>query len=76
MKYMMQVRLILNGCHKEQLDFQHLWPASKHGWMKHSLTPTEDIFPYGRYTGICCQEPKVNEGTKQMQINISGLLLA
>src|SRR6478736_1405742 len=53
---------------EEQLDFPTYYGSGKHGWFNDSLTPSEDITPL--LDGILkyVPEPKVEEGTLQMQI--------
>src|SRR6478609_6457898 len=53
---------------EEQLDFPTYYGSGKHGWFNDSLTPSEDITPL--LDGILkyVPEPKVSEGTLQMQI--------
>lgn len=53
---------------EEQLDFPTFYGSSKQGWFNTSLEPTEDILPL--LDGILqyVPEPKVEEGTLQMQI--------
>ena len=53
---------------EEQLDFPTIYGSSKQGWMNTSLTQTEDIFPLLDAILEHVPEPKVNEGTTQMQI--------
>jgi GTP-binding protein len=53
---------------EEQLNFPTIYGSSKQGWMNTSLTPTEDIFPLLDVILDYVPEPKVNEGTLQMQI--------
>ena len=53
---------------EEQLNFPTIYGSSKQGWMNTSLTPTEDIFPLLDAILQYVPEPKVNEGTLQMQI--------
>src|SRR5919106_2334765 len=53
---------------EEQLDFPTYYGSGKHGWFNDSLTPSEDITPL--LDGILkhVPEPKVSEGSLQMQI--------
>ncbi|MBX3241193.1 MAG: translational GTPase TypA [Chitinophagaceae bacterium] len=53
---------------EEQLDFPTYYGSGKHGWFNDSLTPCEDITPL--LDGILkyVPEPKVSEGTLQLQI--------
>ncbi|PIF46223.1 GTP-binding protein [Chryseobacterium sp. 52] len=53
---------------EEQLDFPTFYGSSKQGWFNTSLEQTENIFPL--LDGILqyVPEPKVSEGTLQMQI--------
>ena len=53
---------------EEQLDFPTYYGSGKHGWFNDSLTPSEDITPL--LDGILkyVPEPKVNEGSLQLQI--------
>ncbi|PQA94041.1 GTP-binding protein TypA [Chryseobacterium shigense] len=53
---------------EEQLDFPTFYGSSKQGWFNTSLEQTEDIFPL--LDGILqyVPEPKVAEGSLQMQI--------
>jgi len=53
---------------EEQLDFPTFYGSGKHGWFNDSLTQSEDITPL--LDGILkyVPEPKVAEGTLQMQI--------
>src|SRR6187399_1005129 len=53
---------------EEQLNFPTFYGSSKQGWMNTSLTPTENIFPLLDAILEYVPEPKVNEGTTQMQI--------
>src|SRR4029078_2675655 len=53
---------------EEQLDFPTLYGSSKRGWMNTSLTETDNIFPLLDVILEFVREPKVNEGTTQMQI--------
>ena len=53
---------------EEQLDFPTIYGSSKQGWMNTSLEPTEDITPLLDAILQYVPEPKVNEGTLQMQI--------
>ncbi len=53
---------------EEQLDFPTIYGSSKHGWMNTSLTETDNIFPLLDAILEFVPEPKVNEGTTQMQI--------
>jgi GTP-binding protein len=53
---------------EEQLNFPTFYGSGKHGWFNDSLTPSEDITPL--LDGILkyVPEPKVSEGSLQMQI--------
>src|ERR671929_1395415 len=53
---------------EEQLDFPTYYGSGKNGWFNDSLTPSEDITPL--LDGILkyVPEPKVSEGSLQMQI--------
>lgn len=53
---------------EEQLNFPTLYGSSKQGWFNTSLTPTEDITPVLDMILEKVPEPKVSEGTLQMQI--------
>lgn len=53
---------------EEQLNFPTIYGSSKQGWMNTSLTPTENILPLLDAILEHVPEPKVNEGTSQMQI--------
>jgi len=53
---------------EEQLDFPTIYGSSKHGWMNTSLTEIDNIFPLLDAILEHVPEPKVNEGTTQMQI--------
>ncbi len=53
---------------EEQLNFPTIYGSSKQGWMNTSLTPTENILPLMDAILEHVPEPKVNEGTTQMQI--------
>ena len=53
---------------EEQLDFPTIYGSSKQGWMNTSLERTEDITPLLDAILQYVPEPKVNEGTLQMQI--------
>jgi GTP-binding protein len=53
---------------EEQLNFTTIYGSSKQGWFNTSLTPTEDIIPLLDTILEIVPEPKVNEGTLQMQI--------
>lgn len=53
---------------EEQLDFPTIYGSSKQGWMNTSLTETDNIFPLLDAILEFVPEPKVNEGTTQMQI--------
>jgi GTP-binding protein len=53
---------------EEQLDFPTIYGSSKQGWMNTSLTPTDSITPLLDAILQYVPEPKVNEGTLQMQI--------
>ena len=53
---------------EEQLDFPTFYGSSKQGWFNSSLTPSDSILPL--LDGILeyVSDPKVEEGTLQMQI--------
>src|SRR5918999_120328 len=53
---------------EEQLNFPTIYGSSKHGWMNTSLTQTDSITPLLDAILEHVPEPKVNEGTLQMQI--------
>jgi GTP-binding protein len=53
---------------EEQLEFPTVYGSSKQGWMNTSLTPTDSITPLLDAILQYVPEPKVNEGTLQMQI--------
>ncbi len=53
---------------EEQLNFTTLYGSSKQGWFNTSLTQTEDITPLLDTILEVVPEPKVSEGTVQMQI--------
>jgi GTP-binding protein len=53
---------------EEQLNFPTIYGSSKQGWMNTSLTPTDSITPLLDAILQYVPEPKVNEGTLQMQI--------
>jgi GTP-binding protein len=53
---------------EEQLDFPTIYGSSKQGWMNTTLEPTENITPLLDAILQFVPEPKVNEGTLQMQI--------
>lgn len=53
---------------EEQLDFPTIYGSSKQGWMNTSLTETDNILPLLDAILEHVPEPKVNEGTTQMQI--------
>lgn len=53
---------------EEQLDFPTIYGSSKHGWMNTTLEPTENITPLLDAILQYVPEPKVNEGSLQMQI--------
>ncbi|MBO9571565.1 MAG: translational GTPase TypA [Chitinophagaceae bacterium] len=53
---------------EEQLDFPTIYGSSKQGWMNTSLTPTDSITPLLDAVLKYVPEPKVAEGTLQMQI--------
>lgn len=53
---------------EEQLDFPTIYGSSKQGWMNTSLEPTENITPLLDAILQYVPEPRVNEGTLQMQI--------
>ncbi|MBL0181094.1 MAG: translational GTPase TypA [Chitinophagaceae bacterium] len=53
---------------EEQLNFPTIYGSSKQGWMNTTLTQTDNIFPLLDAILEHVPEPKVNEGTTQMQI--------
>lgn len=53
---------------EEQLDFPTLYGSSKQGWFNTTLEPTENILPLMDTILEKVPEPKVSEGTLQMQI--------
>ncbi|HRO41993.1 MAG TPA: translational GTPase TypA, partial [Flavipsychrobacter sp.] len=53
---------------EEQLNFPTLYGSAKQGWYNTSLTPAEDITPLLDMILEKVPEPKVSEGTVQMQI--------
>jgi GTP-binding protein len=53
---------------EEQLNFPTLYGSSKQGWFNTSLNATSDITPLLDMILEKVPEPKVNEGTLQMQI--------
>ena len=53
---------------EQQLDFPTIYGSSKNGWMNTSLTEIDNIFPLLDAILEHVPEPKVNEGTTQMQI--------
>ncbi len=53
---------------EEQLNFPTIYGSSKQGWFNTSLTPAEDITPLLDTILEKVPEPKVAEGTVQMQI--------
>jgi len=53
---------------EEQLDFPTLYGSAKQGWYNTSLTPTENINAVLDAVLQYVPEPKVSEGTLQMQI--------
>jgi GTP-binding protein len=53
---------------EEQLNFPTIYGSSKQGWMNTSLTQTDNILPLLDAILEHVPEPKVNEGTTQMQI--------
>ena len=53
---------------EEQLDFPTIYGSSKQGWMNTSLEQTDNIFPLLDAILEYVPEPKVNEGSTQMQI--------
>eukprot|EP01012_Entosiphon_sulcatum_P034777 TRINITY_DN44168_c0_g1_i1.p1 TRINITY_DN44168_c0_g1~~TRINITY_DN44168_c0_g1_i1.p1 ORF type:complete len:603 (+),score=111.73 TRINITY_DN44168_c0_g1_i1:102-1910(+) len=53
---------------EEQLNFTTIYGSSKQGWFNTSLTPTENITPLLDTILEKVPEPKVAEGTVQMQI--------
>ncbi len=53
---------------EEQLNFPTFYGSGKNGWFNDSLTPTEDILPLMDGILKYVPQPKVNEGTLQLQI--------
>src|SRR6187431_2178246 len=53
---------------EEQLNFPTIYGSSKQGWMNTTLTETDNIFPLLDAILEHVPEPKINEGTTQMQI--------
>ena len=53
---------------EEQLDFPTIYGSSKNGWMNTSLTEIDNIFPLLDAILEYVPEPKINDGTTQMQI--------
>src|SRR5688572_24655739 len=53
---------------EEQLDFPTIYGSSKQGWMNTSITPTDSITPLLDAILEYVPEPKVSEGTLQLQI--------
>jgi GTP-binding protein len=53
---------------EEQLNFPTIYGSSKQGWMNTSVTPTDSITPLLDAILEFVPEPKVAEGTLQMQI--------
>ncbi len=53
---------------EDQLNFTTIYGSSKQGWFNTSLTPTEDITPLLDTILEKVPEPKISEGTVQMQI--------
>jgi len=53
---------------EEQLDFPTIYGSSKQGWMNTTLEPTDNITPLLDAILQYVPEPKVNEGSLQMQI--------
>ncbi len=53
---------------EDQLDFPTIYGSSKQGWMNTSLRPTDNILPLLDAILEFVPEPKINEGTTQMQI--------
>src|SRR3982751_1769880 len=53
---------------EEQLNFPTIYGSSKNGWMNTTLEETDNIFPLLDAILEFVPEPKVNEGTTQMQI--------
>ncbi len=53
---------------EEQLNFPTFYGSGKNGWFNDSLTPTEDILPLMDGILKYVPEPKVSEGTLQLQI--------
>ncbi|MCU0320880.1 MAG: translational GTPase TypA [Chitinophagaceae bacterium] len=53
---------------EEQLNFPTFYGSGKNGWFNDSLTQTEDILPLMDGILKYVPQPKVNEGTLQMQI--------
>lgn len=53
---------------EEQLDFPTIYGSSKQGWMNTTLEPTDNIMPLLDAILQYVPEPKVSEGSLQMQI--------
>jgi len=53
---------------EEQLDFPTIYGSSKQGWMNTTLEPTDNIVPLLDAILQYVPEPKINEGSLQMQI--------
>lgn len=53
---------------EEQLNFPTFYGSGKNGWFNDSLMPTEDILPLMDGILKYVPEPKVSEGTLQLQI--------
>ena len=53
---------------EEQLDFPTIYGSSKNGWMNTTIAETDNIFPLMDAILEHVPEPKVNEGSSQMQI--------
>lgn len=53
---------------EEQLDFPTIYGSSKQGWMNTTLTPIDNIIPLLDAILEHVPEPKVSDGTLQMQI--------
>ena len=53
---------------EEQLNFPTFYGSGKNGWFNDSLTQTEDILPLMDGIIKYVPEPKISEGTLQMQI--------
>ena len=53
---------------EEQLDFPTFYGSGKQGWFNDSLTPVEDIHPLMDGIIKYVPEPKISEGSLQMQI--------